>query len=112
MYSKKERSLLPLAKINRKNSTDVERKLWYLLRNKLIGVKFRRQYQIANYIVDFICIEKSFIIECDGGQHNKDADKERDNYLTSRGYKILRFWNVDILKNPQAVIKMIINNVK
>ena len=96
------------ARILRKNMTKQERILWTFLRKKNINnLKFRRQYPIGNYIVDFICNEKKLIIEIDGGQHNENKnityDKERTKYLESKGYKVIRFWNNDIDNNIEEV---------
>ena len=80
------------------------------------NLKFKRQYPIGNYIVDFICKEKWLIIELDGGQHNKpdniSYDEERTNYLNSRGYRVLRFWNTDIDKNLKGVYEIILQEVE
>ena len=96
----------------RKNSTEQELKIWKLLRNRqLSNYKFRRQYPIGPYIVDFICREKRLIIELDGGQHNENRnimyDTERTKYLELRGYKVIRFWNNDIDNNIEGVYKSI-----
>lgn len=98
------------AKQLRKNSTDTERLLWSRLRNKRFeGLKFRRQEPIGRYIVDFICYEKKLIIECDGSQHinNKEKDIIRDQYLKERGFKVLRFWDTDVLQNIDDVLEAI-----
>ncbi len=92
----------------RKNMTPQERKLWYIIRNRqFYGYRFRRQFPIGQYIVDFICREKKIIIEIDGGQHNEIKnilyDNKRTEYLISEGYKVLRFWNNDIDKNIDGV---------
>ncbi len=99
-----------LAKQLRKNQTPQEQKLWNILRNKQFhNLKFKRQYPIGNYIVDFICIEKMVIIELDGGQHNIPENIETDNirtkYLNSRGFKVIRIWNNDIENNIEGVYK-------
>ena len=101
------------AKILRKNMTKQEKILWQFLRKKNInGLKFRRQYIIGNYIVDFICNEKKLIIEIDGGQHNENKniiyDQARTKYLESKGYKVIRFWNCDIDKNIEGVYQEIL----
>ena len=106
-----------LARDLRKNATKQERILWKLLRNsQLFNLKFKRQYPIGNYIVDFICIEKMLIIELDGGQHNEsdnqELDKQRTEYLNSRGFRVLRFWNSDIDKNISGVYDEIMRWVK
>ena len=105
-----------IARTLRKNATKQERILWKFLRNSsLKGYKFRRQYPIGNYIVDFVCLEKFLIIEIDGGQHNVEEiiryDKERTDYLNQRGFKILRYWNNDIDKNLLGVYKNIMENI-
>ena len=97
----------------RKNMTKQERILWQFLRKKSInGLKFRRQYPIGSYIVDFICNEKKLIIEIDGGQHNEDKnsiyDHERTKYLETKGYKVIRFWNHDIENNIEGVYREIL----
>ncbi len=97
----------------RKNMTKQERRLWQFLRKKNINnLKFRRQYPIGKYIVDFICNEKKLIIEIDGGQHNEaqniSYDQERTEYLESKGYTIIRFWNNDIDNNIEGVYQEIL----
>ena len=92
--------------------TKQERVLWKLLRNSGINnCKFRRQYPLGNYVVDFICIEKFLVIEIDGGQHNTDEnivyDNERTEYIEKRGFRVLRFWNNDIDLNINGVYEEI-----
>ena len=106
-----------LARVLRKNMTSQEKALWKLLRNsKLNNYKFRRQYPIGDYIVDFICIEKFLIIEIDGGQHNEtkniEYDTTRTHYLEKRGFKVIRFWNNDIDKNMDGVYETLLQNLK
>ena len=97
-----------LAKNLRKRPTDAERLLWKYLRTRQTeGLKFRRQEPIGNYIADFVCYEKAVIIEVDGGQHCEERDGERDSWLSSQGFKILRFWNHDVLMNIEGVAEMI-----
>ena len=98
------------AKAMRHIATDAERKLWRLLRSRqLDAVKFRRQVPIADYIVDFACHEYRLIIELDGGQHADNAkDIERDRKLGAAGYRVLRFWNNDVLRNPSGVLEVIL----
>jgi very-short-patch-repair endonuclease len=95
----------------RKSSTDAERKMWSLLRNRqLIGYKFRRQHPIKNFIVDFACPEKLLAIEVDGGQHmeRKKEDDERTQILETQGYRVLRFWNDQVLKETDSVFEVIL----
>jgi very-short-patch-repair endonuclease len=84
----------------RRNMTDVERILWSALRNRRFEkFRFRRQVPIGRYIVDFVNFERSLIIELDGSQHVDSAhDATRDRWLTSQGFRVLRFWNIDILQ--------------
>jgi very-short-patch-repair endonuclease len=102
--------LLKNAKSLRSNQTDAEAKLWYHLRAyRFMGLKFKRQKPVGNYIVDFVCIEKKLIIELDGGQHAEKAeyDKARTKFLESEGYHVLRFWNHEVLNELEAVLEFI-----
>jgi very-short-patch-repair endonuclease len=89
--------------------TDAERKLWSVLRNRrLAGVKFRRQQPIGPFIADFVCQESRLIVEADGGHHAENlADDRRSAFLESKGYRVLRFWNNDILNNLDGVAQLI-----
>ena len=93
----------------RKSLTPQELKLWHFLRNKKLGVKFRRQHGIGPYVVDFYCKEKNLIIELDGSRHlnEKEYDKERDSYIETLEIKVLRLWNSEIDKNiEKALVKI------
>ena len=98
----------------RKELTPAERKLWVVIRNNQLGVNFRRQHAIGNYIPDFVCIEKKLVIELDGSQHleQEEYDKERTKYLETQGYKVIRFWNNDVMNNIEAVVLAIINTLE
>ena len=103
-------SLLDNAKSLRRNLTDAEQKLWYHLRaHRFMGRKFKRQKPIGRYVVDFICIEEKLIIELDGGQHaeNVEYDQQRDLWLTSKGYTVLRFWNNELMNEMESVLERI-----
>ena len=97
------------SRVMRKNPTQAENKLWQELRGKKLGFGFRRQFVIdSKYIADFVCLEKRLIIECDGGQHNQNFDDiERNFYLESQNFRILRFWNNEILENLEGVLSVI-----
>ena len=102
--------LTETAKELRTNSTDAESLLWQRLKAKqLDGLKFRRQEQIGRFIADFVCYEKSIIVEADGGQHalEKKKDEERTQWLNSQGFTVLRFWNNDVLTNIEGVLEVI-----
>ena len=90
----------------RKNLTEAERTLWkYLRLRQFDGNKFRRQQPIGKYIVDFVCFEKKLIVEVDGGQYNEQViyDSERNEWLKKQGFRILRFWNNQVLKEIDGV---------
>jgi len=95
----------------RKKSTPAEQKLWAIIRNDQLGVNFRRQHAIGKYIPDFVCIEKKLIIELDGSQHleQQEYDEERTKYLNSLGYRVIRFWNNEVMNNSDGVILAIIH---
>ena len=89
--------------------TDAERLLWHRLRNRqLAGHKFVRQQPIGRYIGDFVCRERQLILELDGSQHaDSESDVERDRWLSGQGYRVLRFWNNDVLTNTDGVLTAI-----
>ena len=94
----------------RNNPTDAEYRLWYFLRaQQLDGVKFRRQAPIGDYIVDFVTFERKLIVELDGGQHTqqKQYDDERTEWLNSQEFRVLRFWNHEVLEDTEAVVEVI-----
>jgi len=102
-------ALIEHAKRLRREMTDAESRLWYYLRgHRFPGLKFKRQKPIGPYIVDFICLEHFLVIELDGGQHlQNERDQRRDRALQGRGYRVLRFWNHDVLTKTQAVLEAI-----
>lgn len=110
------RILKDFARENRKNMTEAESVLWNSLRNKSLGVKFLRQHIIGDYIVDFVCQETGLIIEVDGGYHSepcqKEDDETRTKYLESKGFKVIRFTNEEILFNIESVINRVYNLIK
>ena len=95
----------------RKNPTKSENIIWQYLKNKGIGVKFRREHSISGYILDFYCIEKNLIIEVDGGVHNteeaREYDEVRDKFFTDLDFKVLRFSNGEVENNIHNVIAKI-----
>ena len=105
MASKRAREL-------RKNQTAAERKLWrYLRLLKTDGFHFRRQVPIDHFIADFACFSARLVIELDGGQHNMESDRsrdaERDAHLRRNGFTVLRFWNNDVMANPEGVMVVV-----
>jgi len=91
------------------NQTDAETVLWNRIRNRQIDrAKFVRQYPIGRYICDFVCRDRKIVIEVDGGQHAESAsDEVRDRYLRAEGYRVMRFWNNDVLSNIDGVLTVI-----
>jgi very-short-patch-repair endonuclease len=105
--------LTSIARNLRKKSTEAEKLLWRHLRGKqLDGLKFRRQEPLGNYVVDFACFEKRVIIEVDGGHHatEKERDNKRDIWLKEQGFKVLRFWDNEVLRNTSGVFEVIREN--
>ncbi len=94
--------------------TDAERRLWSLLRGRrLSGYKFRRQRPVGPFILDFACVEHRLVIEADGGQHaDNRADQRRTEWLERQGWRVLRFWNNDILSNPNGAADVILRALK
>jgi very-short-patch-repair endonuclease len=102
-----------LAKVLRRNLTDAEKKLWLILRDRrLAGWKFRRQVPLGPYVVDFYCSRAKLIVEADGGQHADSVrDKIRTTWLNQNGYRVKRYWNNEVLGNPEGVIIDLLANL-
>ena len=98
----------------RHNTTEAEKALWRELRRmKGRGFHFRRQTPVGPYVTDFACLSKRLVVEIDGGQHGCDLQKNRDDvrtrWLESQGFRVARFWNHDVLADPQAVAGTLLN---
>jgi very-short-patch-repair endonuclease len=107
---------LDFARRLRKDQTDAEKLLWNILRSRqLLGLKFRRQHSIGPYILDFYCHDCKLCIELDGGQHytkeGQQGDEARAAFLQTRGIQILRFSNLDVLKNLEGVLLTVVEKV-
>ena len=119
VWAKRDRSVVPrtrvLAREMRASPTDAERKLWWHLRHRLptAGTHFRRQVRIGRYIADFACHKMRIIVEVDGGQHGarSAADEERTKILEAHGYRVLRYWNNDVLSNINGVLEDILSAI-
>ena len=97
-----------LARELRSNATDVERLLWRHISRSQLGTKFRRQLPLGPYILDFVSLESRVNVELDGSQHfDRSTDIERDSFVTSQGFTVLRFWNNDVLANLDGVLTTI-----
>ena len=104
--------LTNIARLLHRKQTDAEKKLWQKLRSKQFeDLKFRRQQPMGTYIVDFVSYEKKLVIELDGGQHNEkeviEKDVQRMRWLERKGYRVLRFWNNEIMANIEGVMEKI-----
>lgn len=110
-----ENQMLEASRSLRKNLTIAEQHLWKHLRNKqFCGVKFKRQFIFKPYIVDFVCLEYKLIIEVDGSQHldNEEYDEARTAYLETLGFKVVRFWNHEVLGNIKIVLEKIYSELQ
>ncbi len=103
-----KRRISPHAAQLRRLATDAERLLWSRLRGRRLGWKFRTQHSVCPFVADFACLERKLIVEADGGQHNPLSDRARTAYLRKRGFRIVRFWNHDILQNIDGVIETLL----
>ncbi len=105
------RTLISYARRLRHGPTDAETRLWWRLRGKRLGVRFRRQHPIGGYIVDFYCPHARLVIELDGGGHASEeqrrSDERRDRELRGRGLTVLRLWNPDVVERMDAVLEAI-----
>ena len=118
VWAKRDRAIVPpqrrLARAMRAAPTEAERKLWWHLRHRIStpGTHFRRQVRIVRYIVDFACHAKRIVIEVDGGQHDRSvADEKRTKVLEANGYRVLRYWNNDVLSNIEGVLEDILGAI-
>jgi very-short-patch-repair endonuclease len=100
----------------RRSPTQTEKLLWRALRTTQLGTTFRRQHPIGPYIVDFVCIEKKLVVEVDGGGHTEpdqvEYDHAREEYLASRGFRVRRYFNNDVLENLEGVVGSITEALK
>lgn len=101
------------ARALRRNSTEAEQRLWLHLRaRQLAGCKFRRQHPFGPYVLDFVCLEQQLVIELDGGQHGEPQalayDHTRTQWLQEQGFRVLRFWNHDVLQQTSEVLEQVL----
>jgi very-short-patch-repair endonuclease len=112
--SRSPRAIVANARYLRRNMTDAEQAVWRVVRDKqLQGYRFRRQRPMGKYIADFVCLEAKLVIEVDGGQHadHADYDAARTAFLVKLGFRVLRFWNNDVLQNLGGVTETILTNL-
>ena len=105
----RDQLLIQYARELRAHQTDAEQRLWYLLRRKHLGCRFRRQYPIGPYIADFATLRPRLVIELDGGQHvlQHHYDEARDDSMRAHGFVVLRFWSNEVLQNTAGVLEVI-----
>jgi very-short-patch-repair endonuclease len=113
VYDEARTEAVQRARALRRASTEAEKRLWRALRVKLPQFKWRRQMPIGPYFVDFACFAEKLIIELDGGQHADAAgyDEARSRMIEAQGYRVLRFWNNDILSNTEGVLERIVQEL-
>ena len=95
--------------------TDAERRLWHVLRGRQMhGYKFRRQHPFLDFVLDFVCVDARLVLEVDGGQHgeNEQADKARTKRLELAGFRVLRFWNNEVMENIEGVYEVVLQTLK
>jgi very-short-patch-repair endonuclease len=100
----------PHVKFLRQNSTTAETLLWHQLRRKRVGnLRFRRQYRLGGYIVDFVCLAARLIVEVDGDSHDQTYghDQRRTQWLEGQGFRVIRFWNHEVIDNLEGVVRTI-----
>jgi very-short-patch-repair endonuclease len=104
---------LDFARQLRRASTEAEHRIWRLLRgSRLNGFKFRRQYAVPPYVLDFYCHSAKLAVELDGSQHSNQIDLERSRFLERQGIRIIRFWDNDVLSRTEAVLESILTSLR
>ena len=102
------RRISPHAARLRRERTDAEDRLWQVVRNRQVdGFKFRFQHSLGPFIADFVCLEARLVVEVDGGQHSAAQDARRTAWLQANGFRVVRFWNSDVLTNLEGVVEVI-----
>ena len=104
------RPISPHARQLRADSTDAERAIWNAVRGRRLGgFKFKQQWTIGPFVVDFRCWERRLVVEIDGGQHGEKRDRRSMEWLEAQGYRVVRFWNNDVITNLEGVLQVLHN---
>jgi adenine-specific DNA-methyltransferase len=99
----------PHARRLRREATDAEQRIWLSVRDRRLGgFKFRRQATVGPFVVDFLCAERGLIVEIDGGQHDQAVDASRTAFMEARGYRVVRYWNNDVMQNLEGVLETLL----
>ncbi|WP_446652998.1 endonuclease domain-containing protein [Blastomonas sp.] len=108
-YRNQPSGTVPRARQLRRDATDAERALWLALRENFPTARFRRRVPIGPYFADFLSFREKLVIEVDGGQHDQQAeyDAARTRFIEAQGYRVIRFWNSDVLPDPEYVVSAI-----
>ena len=105
--------LTPIARKLRADPTEAQKRLWWRLRSRQLGVQFTREFAIGNAIVDFACRRLKLAIELDGGQHSDSStDEDRTRLIEAHGYHLIRFWNHDVLQNTDGVLQAVVAEIE
>ena len=107
-----EKRLTGTARKLRREMTDAERVLWSHLRGGQMVARFTRQFPVGGYVVDFACRSLRLAIECDGGQHSVEVDARRTAGIEAHGYRVIRFWNHEIMSNTDGVLEAIAREIE
>ena len=108
-----DKRLTPVARKLRADPTEAQKRLWWHLRGRQLGVQFTREFGIGNAIVDFACRRLRLAIELDGGQHSDSpTDEARTKLTETHGYRVIRFWNHDVLQNTDGVLQALVAEIE
>ena len=112
MHRDHDRTLHGYASKRRREPSEAERRMWWILRNRRLGYRFKRQVPMLGYIVDFLCVSERWVIEVDGKQHGEEESRHYDDVrtkaLNDAGFRVLRFWAWEIMKDEKAVARTIL----
>lgn len=104
------RQISPHAARLRREKTDAEQRFWLAVRDRRLGgFKFRQQHSFYPYVADFCCVQARLVVEIDGGQHTPANDARRTAFINESGYRVLRFWNNDVIENLDGVLQTVLN---